>query len=311
MKNNRYKNILILEAGGPCGVVCLKVLRKIKGIKLFGADMDIYSSGLQMTDVSIKVPPSSADNFGKAVEDIIIKYKIDAIFPCFEYGYDKLKNVKGNFLIDFESAVRNKDKYGFNLICEKASLPVPKTHLYNLNKVPDDYPVYIKPRSGVGSKDNYVIKNKEQYLALSKFISGNTEFIVQEFLTGEHWSIDVLVDKGVFITAVSRRDIMQKGGNPITVEVKRYPKLIRFATKVQKVLNIQSPFNLEVFEVSKGEFVINEINTRFGSGIIFTVMSGVDMVSYLATGNDKYLGKSRDGIFSRYLEEIKVLNKSY
>lgn len=310
MKKNRYKNILILEAGGPCGVVCLKTLRKIKSIKLFAADIDIYSPGFQMADVSIKVPPSSSDEFAGAVENIIKKYEIDAIFPCFEYGYDKLKNIKGNFLIDFENAIKNKDKYGFNLMCEKLGLPVPKTYIYDSNLIPTNYPVYIKPRSGVGSKDNYIIKNKEQYIALANFVSSGTEFIVQEFLTGEHWSVDVLVDQSVLKMAVTRRDIMQKAGNPITVEVKKYDDLIKFATKVQSLLKIKSPFNLEVFEVSKGKFVINEINTRFGSGIIFTVMSGVDMISYLATGDDKYLGKSKDGIFSRYLEEIKIDNKN-
>lgn len=310
MKRNRYKNILILEAGGPCGVVCLKTLRKVKGIKLFAADMDIYSPGFQMADVSINVPPSSSNEFAGAVENIIEKYKIDAVFPCFEYGYDQLKNIKGNFLIDFENAIKNKDKYGFNLMCEKLGLPVPKTYIYDSNLIPTNYPVYIKPRSGVGSKDNYTIKNNEQYLALANFVPLGTEFIVQEFLTGEHWSVDVLVDQGTLKMAVTRRDIMQKAGNPITVEVKKYDELIKFAIKVQNVLKIQSPFNLEVFEISKGKFVINEINTRFGSGIIFTVMSGVDMVSYLATGNDKYLGKSKDGIFSRYLEEIKIDNKN-
>lgn len=310
MKKIRYKNILILEAGGPCGVACLKILRKIEGIKLFAADMDVYSPGFQMADVSIKVPPASSDEFAGVVENIIKRYKIDAVFPCFEYGYDKLKNIKGNFLIDFENAIKNKDKFGFNLLCEKVDLPVPKTYIYNTNEIPESFPVYIKPRNGVGSKDNYVIKNRKQYLSLVNFMPQGKEFIVQEFLTGEHWSADVLVDQGVFKMAVTRRDIMQKAGNPITVEVKKNKELIDFAIKVQNILKIQFPFNLEVFEVSKGKFVINEINTRFGSGIIFTVMSGVDMVSYLATGDDKYLGKSKDGIFSRYLEEIEIISKN-
>ena len=53
-------------------------------------------------------------------------------------------------------------------------------------------------------------------------------------------------------------------------------------------------------------YTINEINVRFGGGVIFGALSGVDIVSYTVTRDIKYLGKLREGIYSRYYEEIEI-----
>jgi len=56
----------------------------------------------------------------------------------------------------------------------------------------------------------------------------------------------------------------------------------------------------------KEQFVINEINVRFGGGVIFGALAGVDIVSYTATKDIKFLGKLKDSYFSRFYEEIEV-----
>lgn len=311
MKDQMYKNILILEAGGPCGIACIKLLRKIPGINLIAVDMDQYASGLEMATKSYVIPPAKSEKFKGAIEKIIKENNVDAIFPCFEFGYKELLGIDANFLIDLENAIRFKDKYNFINICKDNGYDVPETTLLTETSSFDQYPVYLKPRSGVGSKNNYVAKNKDELELIRKLINNSEEYIVQSFIDSDHWNIDVLVDNGKFICAVPRKDIMQKAGNPFTLELTNYKPLIDFASDVQKKFNIKFPFNLEVFETSPGKFVMGEINTRFGNGVVFTAKAGIDMVSYLATKDDKYIGILKEGVYSRYLEEIEInLQKS-
>lgn len=299
------KNILVLEAGGPCGVACIKLIRNIGNIYTIGADMDPYAAGFGLSDKALIVPPFGQKNFSRIIKNIIKMYKIDLILPSFEHGFDKLKNIDGPFVNDFQSAIKCKDKLLFYSECMKTGLPVPETTI--LSKPTDNniFPKYIKPRFGVGSRDNFIVYNNKQLEGLSLYLLNKGEdYIVQDYLEGQHWNVDVLVQNSKIKQIITRRDIKQKSGNCITVEIVNKPTLKEFAKKVQKILSINSVFNLEVFETKPNVYIINEVNVRFGGGIIFGALAGCDMVAYLVTGNQKYIKEPREGIYTRYYQEI-------
>lgn len=299
------KGILILEAGGACAISCIKLLKGHPSLFLLAADMDEYAPGLAMCDKGIIVPPASDRNYKDSIQSIINSFSVDLVLPCFEHGFKELRDIKCGFITDFESAILCKDKLMFSKMCKYVGLPVPETKLLDTRGKVIDFPQYIKPRFGVGSRNNYKVETLQQLKLLTRFLNGQEEYIIQDYLMGDHWNVDVLVKEGQFLRAVPRRDIKQKEGNCITVEVRDYKKLINFSKVVQEKLNIGSPFNLEVFETEKG-FVINEINVRFGGGIIFSALCGVDMVSFIATGEVRFLGNVRPGIYTRYYEEINI-----
>jgi hypothetical protein len=164
----------------------------------------------------------------------------------------------------------------------------------------------VVARFGVGSRNNFIAETTSDLKAIYTITQKYGEFITQDLLTGAHWNVDVLVDEGRFITAIPRKDLKQKDGNCFIVEVKKYNKLMHFARHVQETLNIKSVFNLEVFEIDEGKFIINEINVRFGGGIVFGALAGCDLVSYLVTKDKKYLGEIQNGVFSRYYEEVRA-----
>jgi len=300
----KYKKILILEAGGAAAISAIKLLRDKNFLYLIAADMDPNAAGLYLADKGIVVPPAFDDKFARSIQNIIEKYKIDLILPTFENGFEQLKMISGPFITDFDAAIKCKDKLHFFMECKKLGLPVPYTVPLNELKERCSFPKYIKPRFGSGSKDNYVINNFKQLRLIRELIGSTGQFIVQDLLKGDHWNVDVLVFEGKFLRAIPRRDIKQKEGNCLIVEVKEYPELIEFSKMVQRILSIKSVFNLEVFEVKPKKFVINEINVRFGGGVIFGALSGCDIVSYLVTGEKGYLGKLKKAIYSRYYEEI-------
>lgn len=298
------KKVLILEAGGAAAISSIKLLRKNKLLYLIAADMHPNAPGLYLADKALVIPPTSSTTFTSTFLAVIKKYNIDLILPCFEHGLKKLRTIRGNFITDFDAALRCKDKLLFSAQCEKLKIPVPKTELLSNIKRSEYFPKYIKPRFGVGSKENYIVSNRRELELLRRLIKDKGEFIAQDLLTGTHWNVDVLVENGTFLRAIPRRDIKQKEGNCIIVEVRDYQELIAFSKMVQKALSIKSVFNLEVFETKPKQFVINEVNVRLGGGVIFGALSNCDIVSYLATGNKRYLGKLIPATYSRYYEEV-------
>jgi len=300
------KSVLILSAGGPSGISCIKVLRKLKNVRIIAADKSKYAAGLQLADVSLVIPAPSDDRFIQSVEDIIDRYKIDVIMPSFETGMKKLSPLMRKFGLDNHSSLICQDKFVFYNACKRVGLPVPDTKILKKGFRADSFPKYVKPRIGSSSINNFVVQSQQELNGILNIVDLGKDYLIQDYLTGKHWNVDVLVDNGMFIAAVPRRDIFQSGGQCITVEVRKYQDLILFSQGVQSKLNILSPFNLEVFEVEPGKFVINEINVRFGGGVIFSVLSGVDMISYFVTKEKKHLSDIKNGVYTRFYEEVPV-----
>ncbi|MEK9184655.1 MAG: ATP-grasp domain-containing protein, partial [Patescibacteria group bacterium] len=136
---------------------------------------------------------------------------------------------------------------------------------------------FVKPRYGSGSKGIGVVKQTED---VAYFLNSGIEYVAQELLRGQHYSVDVLVHQKKFITAVPRADIRVKGSEPITVRIEKNEIIMECAKQVTERLGIKSTFNLEGF-LNGSAFFINEINVRFGSGIIFSYLAGANFPAYL------------------------------
>ena len=76
---------------------------------------------------------------------------------------------------------------------------MPRTELFDDSVDPEswDYPVVVKPRTGSGSRDISVLASGQELAGLAR----STDFIIQEFLPGEEYSIDVLADAGGHVIA--------------------------------------------------------------------------------------------------------------
>lgn len=301
------KTALVLSAGGPCGISCIKALRKATDIFIVAADRSKYAAGLQMADVGIVMPGPSEEGYVEAVEHIIDQYKVDILMPSFESGVPKLAaaGIMDRFGLDSKAALLCQDKLAFVEECRRLGLPVPETELLR----PDyhgSFPRYIKPRVGSTSIDHYPVHTEEQLKAVLSLIDTSKNFLNQEFMEGEHWNVDVLADKDGFVAAVPRRDVSLICGQSTIVEIRDYQPLIAFAKEVQEKLGISSPFHIEAFETEPEQFKMNEINVRFPGGVIFSVLAGPDIVSCFATKDRKFLNPIKGGFYTRYFEEVLI-----
>jgi hypothetical protein len=104
--------------------------------------------------------------------------------------------------------LKNKEKeLGVKIICspiETCNLCVSKSNTYNLLhnfiKTPkildintiDNYPVFIKPNKGYGSRDSFKINNKDELLFYTKKIN---DYIICEYLPGDEFTVDCFTSK--------------------------------------------------------------------------------------------------------------------
>ncbi|MCK9368760.1 ATP-grasp domain-containing protein [Candidatus Dojkabacteria bacterium] len=299
-----YKNILFLDSGSDITYNYIKWVKQVPGVKFtIACDMNKYSPSLCLADVGIVTPIATSKEYPRVIQNIVDKYQIDYIFPLFENGFENLKKVNANFGVDLDSAILCRDKYKFYLRCKDLGIPVPQTFMLNEYQDSGRYPMYVKPRIGSGGKNNFVVKMQSELEGLKSFLNESLQnYIIQEFLEGPHWGADVLAENNEVITVVTRKTL----GKTYRVETIQNNALIEFSKKVQKLLQIKKIFNIEVFEVSPNNFVINEINGRMGGNCICSSLAGCDIVSYLITKDKKYLGEVKNGSYAIYADQVKL-----
>lgn len=299
-----YKRILFLGAGSCIGPEFIKRIKKVPGVELVVAvDSDRYASGFAVADFSEVVPKAVEPGFVQSIQKIVEKYNIDYVFPFIEFGQKQLMEVKANFGSDLIAGALCKDKCEFYKKCKEVGLPVPKTYLLSEYREQLSFPVYVKPRAGDGSKENYKIENKDELLGVRYLYQKRKDgFLVQEFLNGQHWAADVVVEDGEVVTVVTRKTL----GKVYQIEVVDKKSLKDFCVLVQSKLKINKIFNIEVFEVEKDKFVINEINARAGGNCIASCLAGCDIISYLITLDKKYLNKPENKILAYGFERFEI-----
>lgn len=302
------KNILVLEAGGDAGMACIKLLKGRTKARIIAADMNKYVAASQLADKFYQVPPGDHVDFPNAILDLLIEERIDQLLPCFEHGHQAIEMVVPADLltnIDLKSATLFKDKYRtYQALTAEGISVIPTQLLRNVKVI--DKPTLIKPQFGSGSRGHFVVNNVAELDGIKRYL-GEKEYIAQPYIDGAEWAIDVLVDNGVFVGAVTRRSILLRGSQCIAVEVKHNLKLIELAKEIQLKLNIRAPFQLDMFEKPEGSFYVIEINVRFGGGVIFTALSGFDQVSYLVNRDKKFLKAPVEGTYTRYYSEISYI----
>jgi carbamoyl-phosphate synthase large subunit len=299
-----YKRILFFGAGSIIGPEYIKRIRSIEGVEIVvGVDCDPLASGFVVSDISVVIPRVDDKDFVSSFQKVIDDYKIDYVFPFVEIGHNAMQQVDANFGSDLISGELCKDKYDFYNKCKEVGICIPETYLLKDYNDQLSFPLYVKPRSGDGSKDNYKVENKNQLEGVKLLYEDRSDkFLVQEFLSGQHWAADVVVENDEVVCVVTRKSL----DRVYRVEVIDNPAFVEYCKVVQKKLGIKKIFNIEVFEMSKDNFVVNEINARMGGNCITSCLAGCDIISYLITGKREYLQKPNQGIYTFGYERYRV-----
>lgn len=140
-----------------------------------------------------------------------------------------------------------------------------------------EFPRILKPRRGRSSQGNVVVDSTEGF----DYASGlRGDYVVQPFLRGTYYTVDVVRDRFGTVAAIPRRELLRtRDGLGTTVEVFRGGPLVQVVTDVAHALDLVGVVNIEFIGLDSGEFRLMEINPRLSGGVAFSHLAGYDVVT--------------------------------
>jgi carbamoyl-phosphate synthase large subunit len=287
-------------------------------IDLFAADIDPYAPGLFLVepDRRILLPRGEDDNFARTVLAACRERRIDALVPTVDSELIGLASIRDEFeasgtklLLAPESALRVcLDKWALMWAMD-AGVPIPRCELDDgsLRQSTWSFPAVVKPRCGSGSRGVRVLEHWEELGP-----TGDSERLLQEYLPGREFSLDVLASQaGEVLAVVPRERLKLDSGIAITSRTLHDPLLQQLGRLACEAVGITGVANVQVREDAAGLPRLIEINPRFPGTMPLTVASGINMPK-LALG--ELLGEPipaaglefRDIAMVRYLHGVVV-----
>jgi carbamoyl-phosphate synthase large subunit len=140
------------------------------------------------------------------------------------------------------------------------------------------FPLFIKPRVGRGAVGAFPVRSQRELDFFREYVN---EPVLQEFLSGPEFTIDVLCDfNGRPLSIVPRERVVIRAGVIDRGRTVRSEALIALAEAACRVIPFAGPINIQCR--MRGDMpVIFEINPRFSGGIPLTISAGADFPQFL------------------------------
>jgi carbamoyl-phosphate synthase large subunit len=281
----RPLRILITGAGGPAAIAAMKSLRAEPTVELLAADMDPWAAGLYLVPPPARtlIPAGAAPEFVDVLLAQCTALGVDVVLPTVDAELRPLAHARDKFTAAGVKLLL-ADAAALDLILDKLALathcagvvPVPRTELFGPAADPDTwaYPVIVKPRTGSGSRGIHIVGSAAELAAMER----SPALIVQDFLPGEEYSVDVLADTtGHVIASVPRLRARVDSGVSVGGRTVHDPEVEHFGRAVARATGITFVANVQCKRDRDGSPALLEVNPRIPGTLGLTIASGVDM----------------------------------
>jgi len=253
-------------------------------VQLLAADMDPWAAGLYLvpSDRRVIVPPGTSPGFADALLALCVDHGVDLLIPTVDCELGAVAGQADRFtaagirLLLPPAAVLEVtlDKLALATACADV-VRVPRTECAaTTDPAGWSYPVIVKPRRGSGSRGVAVVDSADGLRARRL----GDDMLVQEYLPGEEYSVDVLADpSGAVVAAVPRVRQRVDSGVSVAGYTVVDPELEGFAVAVVEALGLPFVSNVQIRRDDAGRPALLEINPRVPGSLALTVAAGVDM----------------------------------
>jgi carbamoyl-phosphate synthase large subunit len=277
--------ILVTGAGGPAAIAAMKSLRAEPTVELLAADMDPWAAGLYLVPPAARtlVPAGAAPEFADNLLAQCAALGVDVVLPTVDAELRPLAHARGKFtaagikllLADADALDIILDKLALATHCAGV-VRIPRTELFGPAVDPGSwsYPVVVKPRTGSGSRGIHIVGSAAELAAMDR----SPALIVQDFLPGEEYSVDVLADtNGHVIASVPRLRARVDSGVSVGGRTVHDPEVEYFGRAVARATGITFVANVQCKRDRDGSPALLEVNPRIPGTLGLTIASGVDM----------------------------------
>lgn len=160
------------------------------------------------------------------------------------------------------------------------------------------FPLFVKPRLGMGSIAIHKVRNVEQlrvcyemvqdeiqetYLDVASQLLQGDEVVIQEALPGSEYGLDVVNDfQGNYVATLVKRKLGMRSGETDGAVTEDIPELRAVGKKLSEALGHVGNLDADVFWDGEQAHVL-DVNPRLGGGYPFSHVAGADLpTAYVA-----------------------------
>lgn len=317
-------NILILSCGTRNKVVTyFKQEWAAKG-KVVAADNSPLAPALYEADEAVIIPHIQDDHYLETLLTLCKEKNIKAIFSLIDPELNLLAKYKAEFLAigtipiisDIEKVEMCFNKYSLYEFFTKAHIPTPKSYLdeysffEDMDKGHISFPVIIKPYDGSASAQIHKVDSKEQVKSL---MMSDDHLMIQEFMDGTEIGADVYVDliSKKVVSIFTKEKIKMRAGETDKSRSIKDEKLFRLIQSVVEQTGLVGMLDVDLFKVGD-EYVVSEINPRFGGGYPHAFGCGVSFPRMLLNNlegkvNPPQIGQYEADIYMAKYNDITII----
>ena len=276
------------------------------------ADANPYASGSAVHNPFFQIPKASDTAFIDHIYQICQEHKIDVLLPLVTRELEVLAPCKERFLnigtrivvSDAEQLHAANDKLKLMQTLKQAGIPVSEFYTAKTASEIDDYArklgyphkkVCIKPALSNGSRGMRILDagsgsfdaffeqkpgNTHATLESIMELFGNrslTTMIVMEYLPGEEFTVDALLDQGEPLLLLPRKRIAMNNGISVAGVFEENHEIIDYATRVFRCMKLHGPNGLQVKRGEDGRFYLLEINPRLQGSSTTAMGMGINL----------------------------------
>lgn len=286
-------NVLVTSIGSVAADITIKSLKRL-GHRVVGTDIyprewvaDAYS-----VDAFYTVPRvSDADKYLSAMRQICEKERIDYFVPLIDPEVDLLNVNREHFekcgVILCISTKRSLDIIRNKKILQDfvaAEVPeidgIPTLMVGEVEEVPWEYPVVVKPYDGRSSQGREYINSAEEWRTY-KAKRADEKSIVEPFVSGVLVMVEIVrqAETGKAV-AITRQELLSTPHGCATT-VRLYPdaELEAASLVLAEKLGVNGCVNFEFIKREDGRHFFVECNPRYSAGLEFSCLAGYDCIA--------------------------------
>jgi len=277
-----WRNVLITAAS-----------RRVALVEAFGRAVAPYGGSVVVTDVNplspavhaadraYRVPLASDPGYFDEVLQIAVAERVNLVIPTIDDELPGFADVREQFeangisvaVSPFETTLICNDKFATCQTLRDSGVTAAATWLPGGLPEKFTFPLFVKPRLGRGGVGAFPIRDRRQ---LDFFVDYVDDAVVQEYLDGPEYTIDMLCDfSGRPLSIVPRERVVIRAGVIDRGRTVKDARLIDLAAACARAMRFAGAINIQC-RVVDGHPVVFEINPRFSGGIPLTIESGAD-----------------------------------
>lgn len=285
------KRLLFTGGGGAGSEALSRLLCQRYEVHFADADSDTKPYSVPSTHWH-QIPLASAPTFCEELNRLCRNLGVDLLIPGVDEELLSISQARDSMACEVlvppvEFVKSHLDKLKSNSLLLAYGLPAPQSEsLPEHREVP--YPCIVKPRQGRGSR-GVAIVHSEQELQAHVVLSCRRpeDFIVQELLLGQEYTVMMAADRTGKLCAVVPVRVRIKKGITLRAETDRDECVIAACVAIHAVQPVSGCYNIQLIKAETGDVKPFEINPRISTTACLALAAGVDFV-------DVYLGGEKD-----------------